>query len=123
MKKTGADLVVRALEDEGIPFTFGIPGTHNIELYDELAGSDSVQAVLVTDEADLGVSYGTADLILYHLVTGRSAEWIVSAGFDADAVARVQGRMDGTHWKRNLPTVAMLSATTIGEWYLRPVDY
>ena len=76
-----------------------------------------------TDEADLGVSYGTADLILYHLVTGRSAEWIVSAGFDAEAVARVQGRLDGTHWKRNLPTVAMLSATTIGEWYLRPVDY
>jgi NAD+ synthetase len=76
-----------------------------------------------TDEADLGVSYGTADLILYHLVTGRSAEWIVSAGFDGDAVERVQGRLDGTHWKRNLPTVAMLSATTIGEWYLRPVDY
>jgi NAD+ synthase (glutamine-hydrolysing) len=76
-----------------------------------------------TDEADLGVSYGTADLILHHLVTGRSAEWIVSAGFDADAVARVQSRLDGTHWKRNLPTVAMLSATTIGEWYLRPVDY
>jgi NAD+ synthetase len=76
-----------------------------------------------TDEADLGVSYGTADLILYHLVTGRSAEWIVSAGFEADAVARVQERLDGTHWKRNLPTVAMLSATTIGEWYLRPVDY
>ena len=76
-----------------------------------------------TDEADLGVSYGTADLILYHLVTGRSSEWIVSAGFDADAVERVQRRLDGTHWKRNLPTVAMLSATTIGEWYLRPVDY
>ncbi len=31
-KMTGGDIVVRALEDEGIPFTFGIPGTHNIEL-------------------------------------------------------------------------------------------
>ena len=30
---------------------------------------------------------------------------------------------DGTHWKRRLPTVAMLSATAIGEYYLRPVDY
>ncbi len=76
-----------------------------------------------TDEADLGVSYAVADLILYHLVTGRTAEWIVAAGFDATAVANVQRRLDGTHWKRNLPTVAMLSATTIGEWYLRPVDY
>ena len=41
--------VVRALEDEGIPFTFGIPGTHNIELYDAL-GPSRVQPILVTDE-------------------------------------------------------------------------
>jgi NAD+ synthetase len=91
------------------------------EVVDKPATADLV--VGQTDEVDLGVAYGTADLILYHLVTGRSAEWIVSAGFDAEAVARVKGRLDGTHWKRNLPTVAMLSATTIGEWYLRPVDY
>ncbi len=49
MSITGARAVVRALEDEGIPFTFGIPGTHNIELYDELAQS-RVRPVLVTDE-------------------------------------------------------------------------
>ncbi len=36
-------LVVSALEDEGVRFTFGIPGTHNIELYDALDRS-----VLVT---------------------------------------------------------------------------
>jgi acetolactate synthase-1/2/3 large subunit len=50
MKRTGAELVVEALEDEGIPFTFGIPGTHNIELYDALAASEKVRPVLVTDE-------------------------------------------------------------------------
>ncbi|NNM06844.1 MAG: thiamine pyrophosphate-binding protein [Gemmatimonadetes bacterium] len=50
MKRTGAAVVVQALEDEGVPFTFGIPGTHNIELYDALAESESVHAVLVTDE-------------------------------------------------------------------------
>jgi NAD+ synthetase len=97
----------------------------HLGLPDEVVEKPATADLVVgqTDEADLGVSYGTADLILYHLVTGRSAEWIVSAGFDADAVERVQRRLDGTHWKRNLPTVAMLSATTIGEWYLRPVDY
>jgi acetolactate synthase-1/2/3 large subunit len=47
---TGAALVRRALEDEGIRLAFGIPGTHNIELYDELARSESVRTVLVTDE-------------------------------------------------------------------------
>ena len=47
---SGAGEVLRALEDEGIRFAFGIPGTHNIELYDALAESDRVRAVLVTDE-------------------------------------------------------------------------
>ncbi len=37
MAMTGGEIVVRALEDEAVPFTFGIPGTHNIELYDALA--------------------------------------------------------------------------------------
>ena len=36
MSVTGAELVVRALEHEGVQFAFGIPGTHNIELYDAL---------------------------------------------------------------------------------------
>ena len=46
----GGDIVARALEDEGVPFAFGIPGTHNIELYDSLSRSATVQPVLVTDE-------------------------------------------------------------------------
>jgi acetolactate synthase-1/2/3 large subunit len=50
MKLSGGAIVVRALEDEGIAFTFGIPGTHNIELYDALAESNGVRPVLVTDE-------------------------------------------------------------------------
>lgn len=48
--QTGAERVVKALEDEGVPFTFGIPGTHNIELYDALAESAHIEVVLVTDE-------------------------------------------------------------------------
>ena len=50
MKLSGGAIVVRALADEGIRYTFGIPGTHNIELYDALAESDDVRPVLVTDE-------------------------------------------------------------------------
>ena len=50
MKLTGGQIVVRALEDEGVALAFGIPGTHNIELYDALAGSTKVRPVLVTDE-------------------------------------------------------------------------
>jgi acetolactate synthase-1/2/3 large subunit len=54
MKLSGGEIVVRALQDEGIRFTFGIPGTHNIELYDALADSASVRPVLVTDEQSAG---------------------------------------------------------------------
>jgi len=35
----------------------------------------------------------------------------------------VTKRLDSTHWKRRLPTVAMVSEAAIGESYLRPVDY
>jgi acetolactate synthase-1/2/3 large subunit len=50
VKLTGGAIVTRALEDEGIELTFGIPGTHNIELYDALSESSTVRTVLVTDE-------------------------------------------------------------------------
>ena len=76
-----------------------------------------------TDESDLGVSYGEADLILLHLVEGRTPEWLEATGFEPEHIRTVRRRLESTHWKRNLPTVAMLSSTTIGEWYLRPVDY
>ena len=66
-KRTGASIVVRALEDEQIELAFGIPGTHNIELYDVLGSSDTVRPVLVTDEQ--------------------------SASFMADGAWRASGRM------------------------------
>jgi acetolactate synthase-1/2/3 large subunit len=63
MRKTAAWLVRQALEEIGVRYTFGIPGVHNIELYDELKESDSILPLLVTHE--------------------------VGAAFMADAVSRV----------------------------------
>lgn len=54
MKRSGGDLVVRALEDEGVLFVFGIPGTHNMELYDALERSEKIATVVVTDEQSAG---------------------------------------------------------------------
>ena len=76
-----------------------------------------------TDEQDLGISYARADLILWHLLRGDTAEAVAAGGFDSDEIAVVQKRLESTHWKRRLPTVAMVSETAIGEYYLRPVDY
>ena len=75
MSESGARTVVRALEDEGVAFVFGIPGTHNIELYDALESSESVTPVLVTDEqgasfmAD-GVSRSSAGVGVVNVVPG-----------------------------------------------------
>jgi NAD+ synthase (glutamine-hydrolysing) len=71
-----------------------------------------------TDEGDLGVSYLVADRILYHLIRGEEPK-----DFGKKEVEIVRKRLDSTHWKRRLPTVAVLSQTAIGEFYLRPVDY
>jgi NAD+ synthetase len=76
-----------------------------------------------TDESDFGISYAKADQILSWLLSGYSAEELTARGFDAQEVAIVKKRVESTHWKRRLPTVAMLSSTAIGESYLRPVDY
>jgi len=76
-----------------------------------------------TDEGDFGISYPKADRILYELISGRKPAEVQAAGFTAEEVERVRSRLDATHWKRRLPTVAMLSQTAIGEFYLRPVDY
>ncbi len=76
-----------------------------------------------TDEGDFGISYAKADELLNWMLNGYSPEDLVARGYDATEVALVFKRLSSTHWKRRLPTVAMVSSTTIGESYLRPVDY
>jgi NAD+ synthetase len=76
-----------------------------------------------TDEGDFGISYARADLILHWILLGYRTEEIVARGFTPEEVALVRKRLDSTHWKRKLPTVAMVSQTAIGEYYLRPVDF
>ncbi|MGH7523814.1 MAG: NAD+ synthase [Gemmatimonadales bacterium] len=76
-----------------------------------------------TDEGDFGITYQRADPILELLLHGHRDEAIAAAGFTLEEIAIVRQRLDRTHWKRRLPSVAMVSQTAIGEYYLRPVDY
>ncbi|HSG46967.1 MAG TPA: NAD+ synthase, partial [Longimicrobiales bacterium] len=91
------------------------------EIVEKPATADLVKGV--TDEDELGIGYLEADPILYWLVRGYHAADLVRSGFDPEHVALVERRLNGTHWKRELPTVALLSSSAIGEFYLRPVDY
>jgi NAD+ synthetase len=95
-------------------------GVPNV-IVDKPASADLISGQ--TDEGDFGISYAKADDILNWLVSGFTAPELTARGFDADDVERVRRRLEGTHWKRRLPTVAMLSHSAIGESYLRPVDY
>ncbi|MGX5173577.1 thiamine pyrophosphate-binding protein [Aliikangiella sp. IMCC44653] len=54
MKRSGAWLVRHALEQLPIEHTFGIPGVHNTELYDELHKSSKITPILVTHECHAG---------------------------------------------------------------------
>jgi len=91
------------------------------EIVRKPATADLVQGQ--TDEGDIGVAYPRADLILYYLLQGLRPDEIEKHGFDKQEIEIVKKRLEGTHWKRRLPTVAMVSQTAIGEFYLRPVDY
>ena len=95
----------------------GVPGI----IVNKPASADLI--VGQTDESDFGITYQKADRILYYLLKGFSASRLVEMGFPEAEVALVKRRLDSTHWKRHLPTVAMLSNTSINDYYLRPVDY
>jgi NAD+ synthase len=76
-----------------------------------------------TDEGDMGVTYLMADRILSQILAGYRDEQIAAVGFDPREIGLVRRRIEGTHWKRHLPTTALVSGTAINEFYLRPVDY
>lgn len=95
----------------------GVPA----EIIDKPATADLVKGV--TDEDELGVSYHDADPILHWLIRGYRVDELVRMGFPEGPVDVVRRRLESTHWKRELPTVAVLSSSAIGEFYLRPVDF
>jgi len=90
-------------------------------IIDKPATADLVKGQ--TDEGDFGISYAKADRILHYVVQGYGRDRLIGMGFPEDDVDIVWKRVSGTHWKRKLPTVAMLSNTAINEYYLRPVDF
>ena len=90
-------------------------------IIDKPASADLVRGI--HDEDELGISYHRADPILHWLLQGYSVDELKSSALRESDVDCVWRRLSATHWKRELPTVAMLSSTAIGEFYLRPVDY
>lgn len=54
-KITAGEALVRILEEEGVEYVFGVPGSHSLPFYDALFRSDSIEAVLTKHEG--GAAY------------------------------------------------------------------
>lgn len=50
MQISGAEIVVRCLQEEGVEFVFGYPGGAVLEIYDAIFKQDSFKHVLVRHE-------------------------------------------------------------------------
>lgn len=91
------------------------------EILQKPASADLVKGQ--TDEGDFGISYAVADQILCLLVRGFTKDMVVREGFAQRDVDLCFKKVAASHWKRHLPTVAMLTDSAINEYFLRPVDY
>ena len=57
-RRTGGEWVVAALEAEGVRHVFGIPGVHNLAIYDALLRQDRIAHVLARHEQGAGLHGG-----------------------------------------------------------------
>jgi NAD+ synthase len=74
-----------------------------------------------TDEAEGGFDYPTLDRVLYRLVDLRLPQAdVVAAGFDASFVARVEGLIVRSEFKRQMPPIAKIGSRSSGADYLYP---
>ncbi|MCX7059052.1 MAG: thiamine pyrophosphate-binding protein [Proteobacteria bacterium] len=132
MTLTGAEIVRKTLESLGVRYTFGIPGVHNTEIYDQLAMSTTITPVLVAHEggaafmADavsrLGESVGTLVVVpaagLTHAASGIGEAFldgipllVISGGVRRDTGRRYQLHDIDQH--------ALLRPITKGTWLAR----
>lgn len=129
MKKSGAALVRYALEQLGIRRTFGIPGVHTTEIYDELNRSESISPTLVAHEcggafmADAvsrtGAEIGTLLIVPAAGVT-HAASGIGEAGIDGIPMLIISGGIhsesDHRYQLHEMDQHTLLKPITKGTW-------
>lgn len=70
-----SDLVVRALENEGVEYVFGIPGEENLDLLESLRKSDQIELILTRHEQGAGFMAAT-----YGRLTGKPGVALATLG-------------------------------------------
>ena len=74
-KLSGADMLIRALQDEGVEYVFGYPGGAVLHIYDALFNQEKIKHILVRHEQ--GATH-MADG--YARATGRTGVVLVTSG-------------------------------------------
>jgi acetolactate synthase-1/2/3 large subunit len=135
LKMTGAEMVIRALADQGVEHIFGYPGGAVLPIYDELFQQDKVSHVLVRQEggavhAAEGYARSTGKVGVVLVTSGPGATNAVTGLTDAlmDSVpvvcitGQVPTHLIGNDAFQECDTVGITRPCTKHNWLVKSVD-
>jgi acetolactate synthase-1/2/3 large subunit len=135
LKMTGAEMVIRALADQGVEHIFGYPGGAVLPIYDELFQQEKVQHVLVRQEggavhAAEGYARSTGKVGVVLVTSGPGATNAVTGLTDAlmDSVpvvcitGQVPTHLIGNDAFQECDTVGITRPCTKHNWLVKSVD-
>jgi acetolactate synthase-1/2/3 large subunit len=135
LKMTGAEMVIRALADQGVEHVFGYPGGAVLPIYDELFQQDKVQHVLVRQEggavhAAEGYARSTGKVGVVLVTSGPGATNAVTGLTDAlmDSIpvvcitGQVPTHLIGNDAFQECDTVGITRPCTKHNWLVKNVD-
>ena len=135
LKMTGAEMVIRALADQGVEHIFGYPGGAVLPIYDELFQQERVQHVLVRQEggavhAAEGYARSTGKVGVVLVTSGPGATNAVTGLTDAlmDSVpvvcitGQVPTHLIGNDAFQECDTVGITRPCTKHNWLVKNID-
>src|SRR5690349_8065629 len=134
-KMTGAEMVIRALADQGVEHLFGYPGGAVLPIYDELFQQDKVQHILVRQEggavhAAEGYARSTGKVGVVLVTSGPGATNAVTGLTDAlmDSIpvvcitGQVPTHLIGNDAFQECDTVGITRPCTKHNWLVKDVN-
>src|SRR4029434_4209692 len=135
LQMTGAEMVIRALADQGVEHIFGYPGGAVLPIYDELFQQEKVQHVLVRQEggavhAAEGYARSTGKVGVVLVTSGPGATNSVTGLTDAlmDSIplvcitGQVPTHLIGNDAFQECDTVGITRPCTKHNWLVRDVN-
>ena len=135
LKMTGAEMVIRALADQGVEHIFGYPGGAVLPIYDELFQQEKVKHVLVRQEggavhAAEGYARSTGKVGVVLVTSGPGATNAVTGLTDAlmDSIpvvcitGQVPTHLIGNDAFQECDTVGITRPCTKHNWLVKNVD-